>query len=74
MVEKYDGETRKFHRFEMYRAEDVAQNGLNADIKTAEAAELPSPEILGEMAKKHGYDTFEVTVVTEKLSRYVVTD
>jgi len=73
MAYKFDEEIYSYFKLEMYNAEDIAENGDNSSkFERGEYDQLPSPEIIAEQVKKRGFDTFEVTHVTEVVKRYTV--
>ncbi|OPH61889.1 hypothetical protein BC351_01210 [Paenibacillus ferrarius] len=72
MAYKYDEENHTYYKLEMCSAEDVAENGEQAKFVRGEYDRLPSPDIIADQARRLGFDTFEVTTVTENVKRYSV--
>jgi hypothetical protein len=73
LITKYDEETHEYYTLEMYKVEDVAEHGEEAESTRKEHFNvLPSMEKIEEVVKSVGCDTFEVTHATEKVERYSI--
>lgn len=74
MATKYDEEEYTYYKLEMFNSLDVAEKGKESETRIGyyEEQELPSPELIAKEARKHGYDSFEVTHTTDRVYRYTV--
>jgi len=72
MAQKYDGVKREHYRIDMYNAKEVSEKGYEA-IKTADnLTDPPTIKKIENLAKENGLDTFEITIITERTTRYIV--
>lgn len=72
MLKPYDEETDVRYEVEMCDVMDVAENGEEGKIETIHFRNLPPDDLLEKYARKKGYDTIQITTVTEKTIRYTV--
>lgn len=70
-MKKYDTENRVYYRIEFCRAEEVAEMGDFANFfeVTIPAKDYDEKKI-EQYAKENGFDTVEVTKITEDTNRY----
>lgn len=70
-MKKYDTENRVYYRVEFCVVEEVAEMGdfANFSIVTIPAKDYDEKKI-EQYAKEHGFNTVEVTKITEDTDRY----
>ncbi|MCY9592335.1 hypothetical protein [Paenibacillus chitinolyticus] len=72
IARKYDGVKSESFRIDIYNAKEVSDKGSQV-IKTIDnLTDLPTIKRIENLAKENGLDTFEITKITERTTRYIV--
>jgi len=72
VTKKFDEEKYECLKLEVHNVREVEEKGERASYYRCQYEELPSPDMVSEFVRELGFDTFEITHVTEKVMRYSV--
>lgn len=68
----FDRDTTTYWYAEFSRAEEVAEQGPDAILRTPSTRQKITPKMCERVARQQGYDTFEIFRIQTKIERYEV--